>query len=66
LNRPPLIAYRLRKQTEAEAVRLLSTYLEMTTVLVQLNKQLSRAVEEQQRLLLEQRALIRLLLPADE
>jgi hypothetical protein len=66
LNRPALISYRLRKQTETEELRLLSAYLDITTLLVQLNEQLTRLVGEQQQLLLEQRALIRLLLTEED
>lgn len=66
LNRPPLVAYRLRKRQQTEEVRLLTRYREMVRLLEQLNTQLSVLTEEQRQLLEEQRELLRLLLSARE
>ena len=66
LNRPPLVAYRLRKRQQAEEIRLLTRYREMVRLLEQLNTQLSVLTEEQRQLLEEQRELLRLLLSARE
>ncbi len=66
LNRPPVVAYRLRKRQQADQVRLLIRYREMIRLLEQMNTQLSVLMEEQQQLLEEQRELLRLLLNARE
>ncbi len=66
LNRPLLLAYRLRKRQQAEELRLLTRYHEMLQLLEQLNTQLSVLTEEQRQLLEEQRDLLRLLLSAQE
>lgn len=66
LNRPPLVAYRLRRRRQAEEIRLLTRYREMVRLLEQLNTQLSVHTEEQRQLLEEQRELLRLLLRARE
>jgi len=66
LNRPPLVAYRLRKRQQSEEIRLLTRYREMVQLLEQLNTQLSVLTEEQRQLLEEQRELLRLLLSARE
>jgi len=62
LNRPPLVAYRMRKRQQAEEIRLLTRYRELVQLLEQLNTQLSALMEEQRQLLEEQRELLRLLL----
>lgn len=62
LNRPPLVAYRLHKRQQAEALQLLTRYQDLVHLLEQLNRQLAALTEEQQRLLTEQRDLLRLLL----
>ncbi len=62
LNRPPLVAYRLRKRQQAEQVRLLTRYRNLVQLLEQLNTQLSVEMEEQRKLLEEQREVLRLLL----
>jgi hypothetical protein len=62
LNRPPLIAWRLRRRQQAEEIRLLTRYRSLVQLLAQLNSQLSVLMEEQRRLLEEQRELLRLLL----
>lgn len=66
LNRPPLIAYRLRKHYRAEEQRLLMRYRDVVTVLEQLHRQQVALLEEQRALLEEQRALLTLLLERKE
>jgi hypothetical protein len=62
LNRPPLVAYRLRLQTRAEELRLLTRYRQMVASLEQLQRQQAELLEEHHALLEEQRALLQLLL----
>lgn len=62
LNRPPLVAYRLRKRQQVEETRLLIRYRDLVRLLEQLNNQLAVLMEEQRQLLEEQRELLRLLL----
>jgi hypothetical protein len=62
LNRPPLVAYRLRKQGEIAEHRLLTRYRDLVVVLEQLHQQQVALLEEQQLLLEEQRRLVQLLL----
>lgn len=62
LNRPPLVAYRLRKRQRVAELRLLTQYQDLVQLLEQLNTQLSALMEEQRHLLEEQRELLRLLL----
>jgi hypothetical protein len=62
LNRPPLVAYRLRKQSEATEEHLLERYCNLVTVLEQLHQQQIALLEEQRSLLEEQRVLLQLLL----
>ncbi|MBM4465397.1 MAG: HNH endonuclease [Chloroflexi bacterium] len=62
LNRPPLVAYRLRKRQQAEEIRLLTRYREIVLLLERLNTQLSDLMEEQHQLLGEEWELLRLLL----
>ncbi len=62
LNRPPLIAYRLRKYHREEEYRLLARYRDLVTVLERLQTQHAALLEEQRTLLEEQRALFQLLL----
>ena len=66
LNRPPLVAYRVRLQRHREEQRLLEHYREMVGVLGRLYRQQAELLEEQQRLLQEQRALIERLARRDE
>lgn len=66
LNRPPLVAHRLRKRQEAEAQRLLTHYRDLVQAIDQLLAQQSQLLEEQQRLLEEQRFLLQLLLRKPE
>jgi len=62
LNRPSLVAYRLRRRQQAEATRLLTHYQVIIQLLEQLQTQWSVLMEEQRKLLEEQRDLLRLLL----
>jgi hypothetical protein len=62
LNRPPLVAYRLRRRQRAEEIRLLTRYRDLIQLLDHLHAQLSVLMEEQRELLEEQRELLRLLL----
>ena len=62
LNRPPLVAYRVRKQDDRAEHRLLARYRELVVVLEHLHQQQVTLLEEQQLLLEEQRRLIHLLL----
>ncbi len=62
LNRPPLIAYRLRQQTQTEEVRLLAEFRELVTLLEQLQQRHAALLEEQRALLEEQYAILTLLL----
>ena len=66
LNRPPLVAYRLRKQQRAEETRLLTRYRDAVQLLEQLHMQLAVLVEEQRNLLEEQQELLRLLLTRED
>jgi HNH endonuclease len=62
LNRPPLVAYRVRKQSEIAEHRLLTRYRDLVVVLEHLHQQQVALLEEQQVLLEEQRRLVQLLL----
>jgi hypothetical protein len=61
LNRPPLVAYRLRQRQQAEEARLLAQYRDLVQLLGQVNNQLSTLIEAQRGLLEEQRELLQLL-----
>jgi hypothetical protein len=62
LNRPPLVAHRLQKRQEAETIRLLTRYRDLTQALDRLLAQQTALMEEQRTLLEEQRRLLRWLL----
>lgn len=62
LNRPPLVAHRLRRRQEAERVSLLTRYRDLMLVHERLLRQQSALMEEQQRLLAEQREMLRALI----
>lgn len=66
LNRPPLVAYRLRSRKRMENIRLLNRYRELVQLQSQLNAQLAELTEEQKRLLEEQQRLLKLLLGGSE
>lgn len=62
LNRPPLVAHRLRQITRSEEVALLTQLRDVIGTLEQLQAQHALLLEQQRQLLEEQRALITLLL----
>lgn len=62
LNRPPLVAYRVRQQDELTERRLLAHYRELLVTLEHLQRQQVAVLEEQRQLLEEQRRLVHLLL----
>lgn len=62
LNRPPLVAHRLRRSQANEAERLLTHYHNLIKTIDQLFDQQTQLLEEQRRLLEEQRLLLQLLL----
>ena len=62
LNRPPLVAYRVRKQDEMAEYRVLTRYRDLVVILEQLHQQQVALLDEQQVLLEEQRRLVQLLL----
>lgn len=62
LNRPPLIAYRLNKSRQAEVTRLLGQYQDALQLLDLMQKKLADLASEQQKLLKEQRDLLKRLL----
>jgi hypothetical protein len=66
LNRPPLVAHRVRRQMQADEVRLLTRYREVVALLEQMHRQQAALLEEHRALLEEQRALLRGLLQARE
>lgn len=66
LNRPPLVAYRLRKHYHVEEQRLLARYRDVVIVLEQLQQQQRTLLEEQRILLEQQRALLTLLLTREK
>ena len=65
LNRPPLVALRLRRRLQAEESRLLAQYRDLVAVLERLNRQQAGLLEDQRRLLETQRDLIRRLLTGE-
>jgi HNH endonuclease len=62
LNRPPLIAYRLRQQARAEEARLLTQFRDVVALLERLQQQHAALLDEQRALLEEQQAILTLLL----
>jgi hypothetical protein len=66
LNRPSLVAHRLHKRKQTEATLLLVQNEETIRFQRTVNRQLTTLMEEQQRLLEEQREFIRLLLGGRE
>lgn len=62
LNRPSLVAYRDKVRKQAEKSRLIEQYKTTVQLLEQVNRQLVNQVEEQQKLLEEQRNLLQFLL----
>jgi HNH endonuclease len=66
LNRPALVAFRLRRQSQAEEQRLLTRLGDLVTLLERLCQQQTSLLSEQRAFLEEQRILIRLLLEQAE
>jgi hypothetical protein len=66
LNRPALVALRLRRLSDTEEQRVLAQYQSILTSLEQLLRQHEALIREHAELLAEQRALLRLLLQRDE
>lgn len=62
LNRPPLVANRLKKIRKIEERRLLKKYENLAYLLEQMLSQQTELIEEQQKLLREQYKLLNLLL----
>jgi hypothetical protein len=62
LNRPPLVAHRLRRQQAVEEIRLLTRYRDLVRLVEELLAQQTALMEEQRALLKEQRELLQLLL----
>ena len=62
LNRPPLVAWRLRARQRAEEVRQLERNRDLIQLLSHVHQQEAGLLQDQQRLLAEQEALLRLLL----
>ncbi len=58
LNRGPLVAFRLGKRIQAEQLRLLTHFRRLVRVLGRLRRQNDVLLDEQKRLLLDQRALL--------
>lgn len=61
LNRPPLVAYRLRQQARGDEAQLLARHRDLIAALAQLTQQQAALLEEQRKLLVEQHELLRLL-----
>jgi hypothetical protein len=61
LNRPALVAYRRRKQSESEEFKLLARYREVIALLERLQQQQAALLEDHRALLEEQKRLLRLL-----
>lgn len=62
LNRPPLVAYRLRKLQQNEEAQLLLRYREIVLTLERLHQQQVSLLEEHKALLDQQQRILRLLL----
>ena len=65
LNRPLLVKYRLNKQSQQKEKQLLLRYRDLVDLLSLLNEQFELLVVEQQKLLEQQRDLLRLILNQD-
>ena len=62
LNRPPLVAWRFRRRELIEESRLLERYRDLLRLLAELDRAKAAVLQEQQRLLAEQRRMLDLLL----
>lgn len=65
LNRASLVAWRVHRRQRIEELRLLERYRDLIQLLAHLHREKASLLEEQQGLLAEQRALLRLLLGGD-
>jgi hypothetical protein len=65
LNRPALVAHRLRRWSQGEVAKVLKEYQELLTALRQMHDRLAAALEEHRALLQQQRALMRHLAGGD-
>lgn len=65
LNRMPLVAFRRRRQSLAEELRLLERFRAVVTLLEQLQKQQAILLQEHHALLEEQRVVLKVLLGGD-
>ncbi len=61
LNRPPLVAYRLRRRSQATESRLFERHHDLAAALEQLQQQQVALLEEQRAFLEDQRTLLQLL-----
>lgn len=66
LNRPPLVAYRVRRRDQEQRKQALVRYRELLQLQEHLQAQIATLLEEQRRLMEEQQALLRLLLNRTE
>jgi hypothetical protein len=66
LNRPPLVAHRLRRNQANETQRLLTRYHSLVETVDQLLDQQTHLLEEQRQLLEDQRLLLQLLLGSSQ
>ena len=66
LNRPPLVAHRLRCMLAAEEIRLLTNYRELVGLIKQLLIQQATLLEEQQQLLCKQQELLKRLIHSQQ
>lgn len=62
LNRPPLVAYRVRRRDQEQTRQALLRYREILEVQEHLQAQVATLLEEQRSLMVEQQALLNLLL----
>jgi hypothetical protein len=66
LNRPPLVAFRLRRHTQEQTRQALMRYRELLKLQEHLQAHIATLLEEQRSLLVEQQALLRFLLNRPE
>jgi hypothetical protein len=62
INRPPLVASRIRKRNQTEEAQLFALYREIVAALERLHEQQMLLLEEHRALLNEQRSVLRILL----
>lgn len=66
LNRPSLVAHRLRRRNQAAEIRALAQYRKLLVLLKDLKGEQSALVDEYRELLADKRTLLRMLLQDDE